>query len=669
MTAGPTRLPLITDWHLAGEAAAYVRQSSMDQVRHRIGSAEYQRSQVEYLKALGFPEDRILVIDEDQGRSGTSTRNRTGWKDLVEGASTQRIRVVAMTEVSRFGRVEIELSNFLRICELNNVVLLENGVPRDLREVGDWTMMKLEAVIAEGENRRRTKRSQAGRIAKARKGIPVFRLPAGFERGPDGGAIQTDNAEVRELIHRILREALAGRSIGEIGRGLRAEGRRLPVTDPKGNIRWIEAKRATIDRLLKNPLFAGLIALYRHHTVHTQEGKCIVRTPVAEQEWIPGKIEAYITPEEFRRIQELLATRTFPRRRPVGEGQALCTGLLVCEECGARFHCRYASSAKDARSTRHDYWYTCQGWRKNRGLGSICWGLGGRMVDSAIEEIVLGVLSPPSTESLQRAIGEENERRLAESRLVEAEVRQAQSRVSEIQSLVERSRSRGQNPRVTEMYEDQLEAALRELEQARRRVSTILRPALVDTSPTFLAEVTATFQAFPRLWHEEVLGPKERKAIIGQVIHEIRVKKDGGTVRLQVILHTGIVIQRQLYPPEGRRRLIEALSDEGRSPGEIAETLHRVGILNIHGKPFTAKMIQKLLVGRWPRRRRIIEEELKALWRQGLPQAEIARQMNAKGIRTGNWMPWTAMAVAGVAARLGLRWRPPRSTRSEKQVG
>ena len=236
MAPGCTGAPQLTGWHLAGQAAAYLRQSSEEQRRTHVGSAEYQKSQVEHLKALGFPEDRIRLIDEDQGQSGTSTRNRTGFLALKESIEAETVRVVAVTEISRLGRNDLELAEFLLLCESKGVILVENGIPRDVREVSDWCLLKFQGIFAELENRRRNRRIQSGRLAKSRLGIPTWRLPCGFDRGPNGEAVKTTDPIVRGILERVWREALQGWSAGRIVKGLRAEGVKLPARDHRGGI-------------------------------------------------------------------------------------------------------------------------------------------------------------------------------------------------------------------------------------------------------------------------------------------------------------------------------------------------------------------------------------------------------------------------------------------------
>src|SRR5438132_11586535 len=65
----PLRPAKIQDRHLAQLAIVYVRQSSPQQVLEHRESRERQYALADYAIALGWPKDRVLVIDEHQGQS------------------------------------------------------------------------------------------------------------------------------------------------------------------------------------------------------------------------------------------------------------------------------------------------------------------------------------------------------------------------------------------------------------------------------------------------------------------------------------------------------------------------------------------------------------------------------------------------------------------------
>jgi DNA invertase Pin-like site-specific DNA recombinase len=64
------------------QAYVYVRQSSLKQVAHHRESQNNQYALVEQAQALGWPAQRVHVIDADQGYSGQDG-TRPGFQSLV----------------------------------------------------------------------------------------------------------------------------------------------------------------------------------------------------------------------------------------------------------------------------------------------------------------------------------------------------------------------------------------------------------------------------------------------------------------------------------------------------------------------------------------------------------------------------------------------------------
>ena len=67
--------------HLRRTAYVYVRQSSGHQVRHHQESRQRQYALADRARALGFAE--TVVIDEDQGKSGSGRQERSGFGRLL----------------------------------------------------------------------------------------------------------------------------------------------------------------------------------------------------------------------------------------------------------------------------------------------------------------------------------------------------------------------------------------------------------------------------------------------------------------------------------------------------------------------------------------------------------------------------------------------------------
>src|ERR1700679_1380765 len=90
--------------HLERCAYLYVRQSSMRQVIENIESTKRQYVLRGRAIALGCRDDKIIVVENDQGKSGASAACREGFQRLVSDVGMGRAGIVMGLEVSRLAR-------------------------------------------------------------------------------------------------------------------------------------------------------------------------------------------------------------------------------------------------------------------------------------------------------------------------------------------------------------------------------------------------------------------------------------------------------------------------------------------------------------------------------------------------------------------------------------
>ena len=79
----PLTHPKLRNAHLTRPALVYVRQSTLMQVRANTASTARQYHLATRAHEFGWAEDLIVVIDQDQGRSGASTAGRDGFEYLI----------------------------------------------------------------------------------------------------------------------------------------------------------------------------------------------------------------------------------------------------------------------------------------------------------------------------------------------------------------------------------------------------------------------------------------------------------------------------------------------------------------------------------------------------------------------------------------------------------
>src|SRR3954464_12435918 len=87
--------------HLERLAVGYVRQSTLQQLERHQESTRLQYGLVERAWALGWARNRIEVIDEDLGKSGTTAEGRAGFQRLVSEVTLDHAGSVLGVEISR----------------------------------------------------------------------------------------------------------------------------------------------------------------------------------------------------------------------------------------------------------------------------------------------------------------------------------------------------------------------------------------------------------------------------------------------------------------------------------------------------------------------------------------------------------------------------------------
>jgi DNA invertase Pin-like site-specific DNA recombinase len=115
--------------HLTRPALVYVRQSTLIQVRDNTASTTRQYQLAQRAQALGWPAPLVVVIDQDQGRSGASSAGRDGFEYLIAEVGLGRAGAVLCLEASRLARSSSDWYRLMEICALTDTLVIdEDGV-------------------------------------------------------------------------------------------------------------------------------------------------------------------------------------------------------------------------------------------------------------------------------------------------------------------------------------------------------------------------------------------------------------------------------------------------------------------------------------------------------------------------------------------------------------
>jgi DNA invertase Pin-like site-specific DNA recombinase len=143
-TLDDLRAEKVHPWHRERLAVVYVRQSTVQQVLDHQESTRLQYGLVSRAQALGWAADRVLVIDEDLGKSGTSAQGRSGFQRLVSEVSLDHVGIIFGVEMSRLARSNKDWHQLLELCALFHTLIADLDGMYDPVQYNDRLLLGLK---------------------------------------------------------------------------------------------------------------------------------------------------------------------------------------------------------------------------------------------------------------------------------------------------------------------------------------------------------------------------------------------------------------------------------------------------------------------------------------------------------------------------------------------
>jgi len=140
----------IQGWHRDRLAVVYVRQSSRQQVLDHGESTRLQYGLADRAVALGWPASRVMVIDEDLGRSAANAAERPGFARLVAEITMGHVGLVLGLEMSRLARVGRDWHQLVELCSLAGALLADADGVYDPNWYNDRLLLGLKGTMTEG---------------------------------------------------------------------------------------------------------------------------------------------------------------------------------------------------------------------------------------------------------------------------------------------------------------------------------------------------------------------------------------------------------------------------------------------------------------------------------------------------------------------------------------
>ena len=271
----------ITASHLKRDAYLYIRQSTLRQVLENTESTRRQYELQHRAVALGWPAERVVVIDSDLGQSGASAADRKGFQKLVTEVSLGRAGLVMGLEVSRLARNCSDWHRLLEICALGDTLILDEDGLYNPADFNDRLLLGLKGTMSEAELHVLKARLRGGILNKARRGELRTPLPVGLVYNSKDQVELDPDQQVQKSLRLFFETFRRTGSATTTVKAFREQGllfpRRLCRGLRKGELLWGRLDHWRALQLLHNPRYGGTFFFGRTRQRKRADGSVFCR--------------------------------------------------------------------------------------------------------------------------------------------------------------------------------------------------------------------------------------------------------------------------------------------------------------------------------------------------------------------------------------------------------
>lgn len=326
-----TVIPATRDFHTGiaknsmrkRRVAAYARVStnSEEQVTSYEAQVDYYTKYIQ-----GRADWEFVKVYTDEGISGTNTKHRDGFNEMIEDALAGQIDLIITKSVSRFARNTVDsLITVRKLKEKGIEVYFEKENIYTLDSKGEL-LITIMSSLAQEESRSISENITWGKrkfFADGKVYLP-YKNFLGYEKGEDGlPKIVPDEADIIRLIYTMF---LEGKTTYAIAAELTENG----IPTPRQKVVW---QPSTIESILTNEKYKGAALLQKSFTVDFLTKKMKPNEGEVPQYYIEDSHEAIIDPREFELVQAEMARRK--GIRATYSGNSIFASRIICGDCGS----------------------------------------------------------------------------------------------------------------------------------------------------------------------------------------------------------------------------------------------------------------------------------------------------------------------------------------------
>jgi DNA invertase Pin-like site-specific DNA recombinase len=556
----------ITLEHLRRRVIVYVRQSSANQVEHNRESTARQYQLAERAVALGWPRERVTVLDEDLGVSGSGLADRSGFAHLTAEVALGHVGLVLGLEVSRLARNNADWYRLLDLCGVTNTLIGDTDGLYHPSLFNDRLVLGLKGTMSEAELHVLRARLNGGIRNKAARGELRRGLPVGFVYGEADGEVllHPDEAIVTTIRSVFARFAELG-SARRVWLWFCAQGLRFPMqSNTLEAVEWVTPTYTKIHQILTNPIYAGVYVYGKTQSERYVDASGCVRKRTRKrqrEDWLVFLRDhhcGYIDWETFETNQRRIGQNIHPRPHQGGgavrEGAALLQGLASCGHCGRRLRVHYTG-----RSAAPGY--HCSGKNIVNGRGEYCLNIGGCQIDAAVANAFLAALAPAALDAALQAT--EQIETTHQATLVQARHDLERARY-QTQRAERRYRAvDAENRLVARGLEAEWEKTLRELTAAETELARREHARPQALTPEQRTKISSLGTDLGHAWTLPTTTDRDRKELLHLLLDEVIITVDRAHYNAHLTLrwHGGLFSEIDVALPRSRPPTIRTDED------------------------------------------------------------------------------------------------------------
>ena len=305
------------------KVAAYARVSTDDEEQ----ATSYETQVKHYTEFIQKkPEWEFVKVYADDGISGTSTKRREGFNEMIKDALDGKIDLIITKSISRFARNTLDTISYTR-------KLKAKGIEKKKKKENLWSLddkteflLTIMASMAQEESRSISQNVTMGKRWGMKEGRVswAYSNMLGYKK-ENGKIVVVENEAilVRQIYQLFLR---GGKTCTGIAEYLKEKG----IPTPSGNsCKWT---KNTINSILRNEKYKGDALLQKTYTADYLEHKVEKNRGHLPQYYVENSHPAIIDKEEWEIVQAELM-----RREQIGaaySGNSIFSSKLICGDCG-----------------------------------------------------------------------------------------------------------------------------------------------------------------------------------------------------------------------------------------------------------------------------------------------------------------------------------------------